>query len=69
MYEIKSLSKITLSYLDDRVSLLLGRQSRCDATLLFLGRRATRGDGGGGGGGGGGAGGGGGGGGGGGLGW
>ena len=49
MYELKSLSKITLSYLDDRGSLLLERQSRCDATLLFLGRRATRGDGGGGG--------------------
>ena len=36
MHELKSPSKIKLSYLDDSESILLERESRCDSILLCL---------------------------------
>ena len=39
MHELKSPSKIKLSYLDDSESILLKRESRCDsytAVLMFV---------------------------------
>ena len=37
MHELKSPSKIKLSYLDDSESILLERESRYDSILLCLG--------------------------------
>ena len=37
MHELKSPSKIKLSYIDDSQSILLKRESRCDFILLRLG--------------------------------